>query len=417
MASHLYRREAYLEKIRPFVYDTGIIKVVTGIRRCGKSCLMETVADELVGCGAPAENVIYLDLEKRGLRGIKTPDQLEGAIEQRLPPDSEGPVFLFIDEVQRVEGFEEVVNAYRADGGFSVFVTGSNSYLLSGELATFLTGRYVEIEMFTLSFAEYLGMREHLGKPSASEAQLFREFLRYGGFPKALEYDDPQAKVRYIEDVVAQIIDKDIRARRKIRNRSTFEKVMAYVINNFAAPTNLTGIAEYLRNTQGIPIKRETLASYIDLLVKAKLIYRCDRFDMKSKRSLQGGEKYYLADTGIYFARNVNATMDYGPLLENAVFTYLKSKDYRMSVGQIGKLEVDFIARRADEGYSYIQVSMTVADKSVEEREYRPFSKVRDNWSQYLLTFDPLPLEKDGVAHRNVVELMAGDGDLQGWWE
>ena len=212
--------------------------------------------------------------------------------------------------------------------------------------------------------------------------------------------------------MVGQIIDKDIRARRKIRNRSTFDKVMTYVINNFAAPTNLTGIAEYLRNTQGVPIKRETLANYIDILVNAKLLYRCDRFDMKSKRSLQGGEKYYLADTGIYFARNVDATMDYGPLLENAVFTYLKSKDCRVSVGSIGKLEVDFIARRADEGYSYIQVSMTVADKAVEEREYRPFSKVRDNFPQYLLTLDPLPLERDGVTHRNIVELMEADDDL-----
>lgn len=412
MVGRLYRREAYLEKIRPFVDDTGIIKVVTGIRRCGKSCLMETVAEEVVERGVPTKNIVFIDLEKRGLRSVKTPDQLEAAIEGRIPSGAEGTVYLFIDEVQRVEGFEEVVNAYRADGGFSVFITGSNSYLLSGELMTNLTGRYIEIELFTLSFSEYLEMRAHLGKPRVPEAQLFREFLRYGGFPKALEFDDPQAKARYIEEVVGQIIDKDIRTRRKIRNRSTFEKVMAYIINNFAAPTNLTGIAEYLRNTQGIPIKRETLASYIELLVKAKLLYRCDRFDMKSKRSLQGGEKYYLADTGIYFARNVNATMDYGPLLENAVYTYLKSKDYRVSVGRIGKLEVDFIARRADEGYAYIQVSLSVADRAVEEREYRPFSQVRDNYPQYLLTLDPLPLERDGVTHRNLVELMASGGEL-----
>lgn len=293
-----------------------------------------------------------------------------------------------------------------------MFITGSNSYLLSGELMTNLTGRYVEIEMFTLSFSEYLEMHELLDKPLVPEQQLFRDFLRYGGFPKALEYNDPQAKVQYTEDVVGQIIDKDIRTRHKIRNRSTFEKVMSYIINNFAAPTNLTGISDYLRNTQGIPIKRETLASYIELLVKAKLLYRCNRFDIKSKRLLQGGEKYHLADTGIYFARNGNATMDCGPLLKNAVFTYLKSKDYRVSVGQIGKLEVDFIARKVDEGYFYIQVSMSVADKSVEEREYRPFSKVQDNYPQYLLTLDPLPLERDGVTHRNLIEPMTSDGNL-----
>ena len=175
------------------------------------------------------------------------------------------------------------------------------------------------------------------------------------------------------EGVVGQIIDKDIRLRHKIRNRSVFKKVITYIINNFAAPTNLTGIAGCLRNTQGVPIKRETLASYIELLVKVKLLYRCDRFDMKSNRSLQGGENYYLADTGICFARNVNATIDFGPLLENAVYTYLKSKDYRMSVGQIGKLEVNFIARRVDEGYAYIQVSLSVADKTVADPKFFVF--------------------------------------------
>lgn len=412
MPKQLFKRELYLKKIRPFVDDEGVVKVVTGIRRCGKSCLMETVAQELAERGIPDECIVYLDLEKHGLRNVKTPDRLEEEIERRLPADPDGTVYLFIDEVQRVEGFEEVLNGYRADGGFSVFITGSNSYLLSGELMTNLTGRYIEIEMFTLSFAEYLGMRAFLGLPEQPAAQSFREYLRYGGFPKALEYEDPQAKVRYIEAVVEQIIEKDIRARRKVRNRSTFEKVMTYVINNFAAPTNLTGIADYLRNTQKIAIKRETLASYIELLVNAKVLYRCDRFDMKSKKSLQGGEKYYLADTGIYFARNVNATMDYGPLLENAAFTYLVSKDYRVSVGRIGDLEVDFVARRPDEGYAYIQVSMTVADKAVEVREYRPFAKVRDNFPQYLLTLDPLPLERDGVTHRNLIELLGGDGEL-----
>lgn len=412
MTSRLYRRETYLKKIRPFVDDPGLIKVVTGIRRCGKSCLMETVADELKERGIAAKDIVYLDLEKRNLRNIRTPDQLEAAIEKRLPQESADMVYLFIDEVQKVQGFEEVVNAFRADGRFSVFITGSNSYLLSGELMTNLTGRYVEIEMYTLSFAEYLDMRRYLGKSTTPVAQLFQEYLRYGGFPKALEYDDPEAKARYIENVVGQIIDKDIRTRYKVRNRSIFERVMTYIINNFASPTNLTGISEYLRSTQGIHIKRETLARYIDLLVNAKILYRCDRFDLKPKRSLQGGEKYYLADTGIYFARNVNATMDYGPLLENAVYIYLKSKDYHVSVGQIGKLEVDFIARKAEDGYSYIQVSMSVVDKKVEEREYRPFSCIRDNYPQYLLTLDPLPLERDGVVHRNLIDLLASGSDL-----
>lgn len=184
---------------------------------------------------------------------------------------------------------------------------------------------------------------------------------------------------------------------------------MTYIVNNFGTPTDLVKLAEYLRNTQGIAIKRETLARYIDLLVKAKILYRCDRFDVKSRRSLQGGEKYYLADTGIYFARNVNANPGYGPLLENVVFTFLKAKDYRVSVGSIGKLEVDFIVRKATEGYAYVQVSMSVVDPAVEEREYRPFARIRNNYPQYLLTLDPLPVSKDGVRHRNIIALLASD--------
>lgn len=230
-----------------------------------------------------------------------------------------------------------MANAYRTDGDFSILITGFNSYLLSGELATKLTGRYVEIEMFTLSFAEYLGMRSFLGEPVQPIAQGFRDWLRYGGFPEAVEYDDLGAKSRYIEDDVSDIFEKDIGVRRKIRNKTTFEKVAGYIVNNFSSPTNLTRITDCIINIDHIPIKTETLASYTDLLVNAKVLYCCDRFDMKSKQSLQGGEKYYLADTGIYFARNVNATLDYDPLLENVTYAYLRSHDYRVSVGTIGK--------------------------------------------------------------------------------
>lgn len=412
MTKSVFKRDRYLDKIRPFVNDTDLIKVITGIRRCGKSCLMQSVSDEIKSAGVPNSNIVFIDLDSRPFKSVKTAQELEHVIESKVSGCCEGTVYLFIDEVQNAEGFEEVINAYRNDGGFSIFVTGSNSYLLSGELATKLTGRYIEIEMFTLSFSEFLGMRNYLGKQEQPISASFRDWLRFGGFPKAVEFDDPAAKSRYIEDVVSQIFDKDIRARKKIGNRAAFEKVLSYVINNFGAPTNLSGIANYLRNAADTPIKTNTLASYIDLLVKAKVLYRCDRFDMKSKRSLQGGEKYYLADTGIYFARNVDASMNYGPLLENVVYCYLKSHDYRISVGSIGKLEIDFIARRPNEGYSYVQVSMSLIDPKVEEREYRPFSMVRDNWPRYILSLDPLPNSRDGVEHLNLIDLMAADSDL-----
>lgn len=404
----LYHREQYLKKIRPF-YDDDLIKVITGIRRCGKSCLMATIAEELRNRGVEDKDIIYLDLDKRGNRSIKTPEQLEEKIESLLADNDFK--YLFIDEVQNVRDYEEVVNAYNSDGGFSIFITGSNSYLLSGELMTKLTGRYVEFEMFTLSFSEFLDMKRFMGKAVGDARIEFDEYLRYGGFPRSLEYEDPEAKARYIEDVVGQIVDKDIRSRNKIRNIDTFNRVMTYVINNYGAPTSLTNLHDYFTKTERIAVERRTIASYIQMLVDAKVLYRCERFDLKSRKSLRGEEKYYLADPGIYFARNIDVRLNYGPSLENALYIYLRSRGYKLSVGRIGKLECDFIARRRN-AYAYIQVSMTIADRNVEEREYRPFGYIRDGYPRYLFTLDPLLQERDGVRHLNMVSFMKDNGDL-----
>ena len=404
----LYHREQYLKKIRPF-YDDDLIKVITGIRRCGKSCLMATIVEELRDRGVEDKDIIYLDLDKRGNRSIKTPEQLENKIESLLADDDFK--YLFIDEVQNVRDYEEVVNAYNSDGGFSIFITGSNSYLLSGELMTKLTGRYVEFEVFTLSFSEFLDMKRFMGKVVGDARIEFDEYLRYGGFPRSLEYEDPEARARYIEDVVGQIVDKDIRSRNKIRNIDTFNRVMTYVINNYGAPTSLTNLHDYFTKTERIAVERRTIAAYIQMLVDAKVLYRCERFDLKSRKSLRGEEKYYLADPGIYFARNVDIRLNYGPSLENALYIYLRSRGYKLSVGRIGKLECDFIARRRN-AYAYIQVSMTIADRDVEEREYRPFGYIRDGYPRYLFTLDPLLQERDGVRHLNMVSFMKDNGDL-----
>ena len=192
---HVYHREKYLRRIRSFYHDEGIIKVITGVRRCGKSCLMLSIVDELRESGIPEDNIVFVDLDARGNRKVKDPDALEALIDRSAPPDSQGTKYLFIDEIQNVIGFERLINGYRTDGGWSIFITGSNSYLLSGELTTHLTGRYLEFEVFTLDFAEYLGMKRHLGKGvSPSLSQEFTEYLRLGGFPKAVEYDSEEDK-------------------------------------------------------------------------------------------------------------------------------------------------------------------------------------------------------------------------------
>lgn len=400
----LYRRENYLKKIRGFYHDTGIIKVITGVRRCGKSCLMETAADEIRESGVLKENIIYLNLDKRGYRNIKTPDQLDALIESEST--AEGIKYLFIDEIQNVEGFEEVINGYREEEDYSIFITGSNSYLLSGELATKLTGRYLEFELYTLSFEEYLEMKAFMGKDVLPDLTAeFDAYITEGGFPKALQYEGAD-KQAYIQGAIKEIFQKDIKKQAKIRKVSVFETVQRYVINNFGATMSLTHILDDLKKN-GCPIRRETLHRYLTILEDAKIIYPCYRFDLKSRRSVSGEQKYYLADLGFYFAMNTDKRIHYGPALENIVYIYARSKGYDVSVGRIGKLECDFIMERNHIDYAYVQVSMTIMNSiDTENREYRPLESIKDNYPKYLLTRNDLIQHRSGIKHYNIAPFM-----------
>jgi len=409
MNKKIYTRQYYIEKIRGF-YHSDLIKVITGIRRCGKSFFLLSVMEELKKEGVAEKDIIYLNLDKRGYRKIKTPDALEAAIEALITDDDFK--YLFIDEVQNVDGFEEVVNGFREDGNFSIFITGSNSYLLSGELSTKLTGRYIEVEMFTLNFREFLEMKKFLKKDvKDNKFEELNEYLRFGGFPKTLEFDNPADKDTYITDVIEQILEKDVIKHRKIRNPAVFDKVMTYIINNFGATVSLSSITEYFDKQEHIKIRSETLNNYLKILENAKIIYKCPRFDVKSKKSLRGEQKYYLADLGIYFSRNVDARINYGPILENIIYTYLCTKNYKISVGRIGKLECDFITRINDE-YRYIQVAMTIMSQETEEREYKPFSIIHDNYPKYVITLDSLLQKRDGVIHKNLIDFISNDENL-----
>ncbi len=399
----LFKREKYLSKIRPF-YRTAMIKVLSGIRRCGKSSIMQLICNELSESGVASSDLIYLDLDKRANKSVKTPEQLEAKIDSLITDDNFK--YLFIDEVQNVKNFEEVINAFNTDGNISIFLTGSNSYLLSGEIATKLTGRYLEFEIFTLDFSEYIGMKRHLNlSVNADMTAEFNEYIRSGGFPKALEFPDIDARHFYTKSVIEEIFEKDIKRNRKIRNRSVFERVQNYVINNFGATFSMQSLFNYFNNVDGTPIKKATLRNYIKILTDAKIIYECPRFDCKSKKSLSGEQKYYLADLSIYFMTVTDNRINYGPALENLVFLYLKNNRYFVSVGRIGKLECDFIARRVND-YRYIQVAMTIAERETEEREYKPFYQVRDNYPKYLLTLDSFLQERDGVEHLNIVNML-----------
>ena len=404
----LFKREKYLEKIRSFYHDDDIIKVITGVRRCGKSCLMETIADELRSSGVSKENIIYIDLDKRGYRKIKEQDQLETLIDSMATAD--GLKYLFIDEIQNVEGFEELLNGYRMDGNYSIFITGSNSYLLSGELVTKLTGRYLEFEMFPLSFDEYEEMKQFYGKAVNSNPQAeLTGYILEGGFPRTVLMDDIDSKRTYVSGVIKEIFEKDIRRRVKIKDVAAFEAVRNYIVNNFGAVTSINSLHEALRKN-GLLIGRETVTKYIQILLDAKILYECPRFDMKSKRSLSGEKKYYLADLSFFFAMNTDNKINFGPTLENIVYVYARSLGYSVSVGRIGKLECDFIVRDNDMNYAYLQVAYTILlSKDTEDREYRPLEMIRDNYSKYVLTTDYLLQKRNGIRHVNLMDFICNE--------
>lgn len=400
-----YPRENYLKKIRDFYHATGIIKVITGVRRCGKSCLMETIAYELKKSGIPADNIIYFDLDSKDYNKILKPEQLERLI--LSVPDTPGTKYLFIDEVHNVEGFETVLNGFRGTNKWSIFVTGSNSYLLSGELITKLTGRYIEFEMFPLSFEEYEDIKKFYGKEIAPDRQEeLQNYILEGGFPRTILLENMAAKRRYAQNVIYEIFEKDIRRRLKIRNKSTFETVQKYIINNFGTTTSLKSLKKAIEQT-GTSISEATIARYIKALLDAKILYECPRFDMKSKKSLSGEKKYYLVDTSFYFVQNTDNRINFGPVLENIMYIYAKSHDYSVSVGRIGKLECDFILRNNDMQYSYVQVAYTIAlSKETEDREYRPLESIKDNYPKYVATVDSLLQHRNGIEHINLVEFM-----------
>ncbi len=404
-----YPRENYLRKIRDFYHETDLIKVITGIRRCGKSCLMETIINELNESGVKSENIIYLNLDDDEYSEITTAVQLKQLIKDSS--NAKGVKYLFIDEVQNVNSFETVINGFRSNGEWSIFITGSNSYLLSSELMTKLTGRYIEFEMFPLSFEEYEGMKAFYGKEILPDKQAeMQQYILEGGFPRTITLANMAAKRRYVESVINEIFEKDIRKRLKIRNKSTFETVQKYIINNFGSTTSLRSLTKAVASS-GTPVGEVTIAKYIKALLDAKIIYECPRFDMKSKRSLSGEKKYYLADLSFYYSQNTDNRINYGPVLENITYIYARSHDYSVSVGRIGKLECDFILRDNEMSYSYVQVSYTIAlSKETEDREYKPLESIKDNYPKYVATLDSLLQNRNGIKHINLVDFIR-DGE------
>lgn len=408
---NIYKRENYLKKIRGFYNDDETIKVIVGIRRCGKSYLLKNIITELKESGINDNDIINIQLDKRPYKNIKTPDELETLIDSKINDDNFK--YLFIDEIQNVKGFETLIDAYRSEGNISIFITGSNSYLLSGELVTKLTGRKIEIEMLPLTFYEYIDMKKFYNKDINPNYYVeFQEYIRQGGFPGSIKFDNFDDKMRYTQNIIKDIFKKDIKPNEKIKNPNLFNSIQNYVINNYGSMLSINSIKEYY-NSKKINIDERTIQRYIDILENAKIIYKCSAFDIKSKSVLNGERKYYLADTSIYFAMNTDNRINYGPVLENILHNYLKAKNYSLSVGKIGKLECDFIARKGPEDYYYIQVSKNIDDEKTKTREYKPFYNIKEMYPRYLFVLDMIFQNNiDGIHNVNIVDFIYNNSNL-----
>lgn len=409
LKNDLYSREKYLSKIRGFYHECEIIKVLTGVRRCGKSSIMNLIMQELLAQGVKQDNILYFNLDKKPYINIDTTEKLDKLISEHNI--AQGKKYLFIDEIQNVKNFEKIINAWREEGDFSIFITGSNSYLLSGELATKLTGRYIEFNILPLSLDEYIKAKEFFGKPVSQDNLIeLRNYILEGGFPYSLKLNSIDDKRSYVQNLINEIFEKDIKQRIKIKNRSVFDTVMTYIINNFGSTTSIKNIVDDLAKNK-IIIKRETVSRYINALISAKIIMPCDRFDMKSRKSLSGEKKFYLSDLSFYYALNTDNRINFGPALENLIYIYASSMGYSISVGKIGKLECDFILRDNQSNYSYVQVAYTILEsKATEDREYKSLESITwDNYPKYLLTTDALFQKRNGIIHANLIEFVKNE--------
>lgn len=395
----MIERTEYLEKLKRFK-DKDLIKVVTGIRRCGKSTLFELFIKYLKEIGIKDSQIIKINLEDAEY-DFKDYKELYNYINNKL--DSKTKYYIFLDEVQNVPMFQKAVDSLYIKKNVDVYITGSNAYLLSGELATLLSGRYIEIKMLPLSFKEYLSAFDNKEK---SNYEYFLEYMRNGGMPGNISIlkDNPNDLDIYLEGIFTTIIYKDIITRNNITDKMLLERILKFIFDSIGSPISTKKISDTL-TSKGMSTSNHTVENYISAFIDSFLIYKAERFDVKGKNLLARDYKYYTADQGLRsYLLGKKADSDMGHILENIVYLELLRRGYKVYVGKVDDLEIDFVAENR-EGLKYYQVSLSVRDEKVLERELRPLQKTGDHYPKYILTLD-MDLEADynGITKINVID-------------
>ena len=393
----MIKREEYLKRIRGF-YNQDLIKVITGIRRSGKSTLLKQIIDELKDKGVKQERIIYINFEDIEMSFIKNDIDLNSYIKKKIKDDEK--YYLFFDEIQNVIDWEKAVNSFKATKNVSIFITGSNSNLLSGELATLLAGRYVSFKIQPFSFKEVCELKGIEEKEKIEKA--FEDYMKWGGMPQRFYFNDEQETKNYLMDLYDSIVVKDIISRYKVKDVELLNKILEYLMSTPAQQFSVTNIVNYLKS-ESRNCSNETLYNYLSYITNSFIMNKAKRYDIKGKRVLGTNDKYYLTDLGLGQVKSPIKAKGKGSVLENIVYNELINRGYEVLVGKSDSFEIDFIASYFDEKI-YVQVAYILADDDVIEREFGAFKEIQDNYPKYVLTMDKLDFSQNGIIHKNVID-------------
>ena len=390
----MIERTEYLNKLIAFK-DKQLIKVVTGVRRCGKSTLFRLFQEYLKKEGVSEKQIQSINFEDMTFSDLLEPQKLYDYVMKNAQKGKKN--YIFLDEIQNVSEFQKAVDSLYIQEGFDIYITGSNAFLLSGELATLLSGRYVEIKMLPLSFKEFISSKEKMNLQEE-----YVRYLEYGSFPYVLQMDDDASIRNYLSDILNSIVVKDVLTRHKISDTSDVLRILKFIFDTTGNIISIKKISDTMTSA-GYKITPQTVEKYITALTESFVLYSASRYDIKGKKYLQSGNKYYPVDTGIRYALLGKRGTDTGHLLENIVYLELLRRGYTVFVGKVADTEVDFVAVNQD-GTSYYQVSQTVMDETVLERELKPLQSIKDHYPKYLLTLDYLPDgDYNGIKRLNVL--------------
>lgn len=400
----MLKRDEYIKQIVPFI-DKDVIKVLTGIRRSGKSVMLKLLMEELKNRGINENQFIYINFENLKYRNLKNYERLYDFILNKVD-DKYKSYYIFLDEIQEVEEWERCVNSLRVDEDFNfdIYITGSNAKLLSGELSTYLAGRYIEFIVYPFSFKEFFEIIQEKNQ-EIKVKEAFQKYVKFGGMPflHNLDYNF-EASMQYLQDLYASIILKDITQRNNIRDTDLLERIINYIVMNIGNTFSATSISKFFKS-ENRKVATETILNYIKACEEAFLVYRVARNDLLGKKILNVNEKYYIADHGIREAIMENNQKNINQVLENIVYFEMLRRGYNIKIGKVDNFEVDFVCKKNDETI-YIQVSYLLVSEDTKEREFSVLENIKDNYPKYVLSMDEFDMSRNGIKHVNLIKFL-----------